>query len=117
MTDPIRGPLCRYGISHLVTVTQGRLALKQGGKGLVMRTPIFIKKKGKKQFWGFAVVVMKIPQTVSSTAANLKSVGYSYELEKQVSSLNTSYKQVMQKGGLHEPITYSSRLWTTANGS
>ncbi|MCD5544625.1 sensor domain-containing diguanylate cyclase [Lactobacillus delbrueckii subsp. lactis] len=112
LTDPIRGPLCRYGISHQVTVTQGPIALKQGGKGLVMRTPIFIKKKGKKQFWGFAVVVMKIPQTFSSTAANLKSAGYSYELEKQVSPLNTSYKQVMQKGGLHEPITYS---FTTAD--
>lgn len=114
LTDPIRGPLCRYGISHQVTVTQGPIALKQGGKGLVMRTPIFIKKKGKKQFWGFAVVVMKIPQTFSSTAANLKSAGYSYELEKQVSPLNTSYKQVMQKGGLHEPITYS---FTTADNS
>lgn len=114
LTNPIRGPLCRYGISHQATVTQGPIALKQGGKGLVMRTPIFIKKKGKKQFWGFAVVVMKIPQTVSSTAANLKSAGYSYELEKQVSPLNTSYKQVMQKGGLHEPITYS---FTTADNS
>lgn len=51
MTDPIRGPLCRYGISHQVTVTQGPIALKQGEKGLIMRTPIFIKKKGKKQFW------------------------------------------------------------------
>ena len=58
--------------------------------------------------------MMKIPQTVSSTAANLKSAGYSYELEKQVSPLNTSYKQVMQKGGLHEPITYS---FTTADNS
>ncbi|WP_198324489.1 diguanylate cyclase [Lactobacillus delbrueckii] len=114
LIDPIRGPLCRYGISHQVTVTQGPIALKQGGKGLVMRTPIFIKKKGKKQFWGFAVVVMKIPQTFSSTAANLKSAGYSYELEKQVFPLNTSYKQVMQKGGLHEPITYS---FTTADNS
>lgn len=112
LTDPIRGPLCRYGISHQVTVTQGPIALKQGEKGLIMRTPIFIKKKGKKQFWGFAVVVMKIPQTFSSTAANLKSAGYSYELEKQVSPLNTSYKQVMQKGSLHEPITYS---FTTAD--
>lgn len=114
LTDPIRGPLCRYGISHQVTVTQGPIALKQGEKGLIMRTPIFIKKKGKKQFWGFAVVVMKIPQTFSSTAANLKSAGYSYELEKQVSPLNTSYKQVMQKGSLHEPITYS---FTTADNS
>lgn len=114
LTDPIRGPLCRYGISHQVTVTQGPIALKQGGRGLVMRTPIFIKKKDKKQFWGFAVVVMKIPQTFSSTAANLKSAGYSYELEKQVSPLNTSYKQVMRKGGLHEPITYS---FTTADNS
>lgn len=114
LTDPVRGPLCRYGISHQVTVTQGPIALKQGGKGVVMRTPIFIKKKGKKQFWGFAIVVMKIPQTFSSTAANLKSAGYSYELEKQVSPLNTSYKQVMQKGSLHEPITYS---FTTTDNS
>lgn len=112
LADPIRGPICRYGISHQVTVTQGPIALKQGGKGLVMRTPIFIKKKGKKQFWGFAIVAMKIPQTFSSTAANLKSAGYSYELEKQVSPLNTNYKQVMQKGSLHEPITYS---FTTAD--
>ncbi|MFV4922829.1 hypothetical protein [Lactobacillus delbrueckii] len=26
LTDPIRGPLCRYGISHQVTVTQGPIA-------------------------------------------------------------------------------------------
>ncbi len=114
LTDPVRGPLCRYGIAHQVTVTQGPIPLKQGGKGMIMRTPIFIKRKGKKQFWGFAIVVMKIPHTFSSIAANLKSAGYSYKLEKQVSPLNTSYKLVMEKGSLHEPITYS---FTTADNS
>ncbi|MGZ1166774.1 hypothetical protein ACXO2Q_06095 [Lactobacillus delbrueckii subsp. bulgaricus] len=47
MTDPIRGPLCRYGISHQVTVSIDRLSNHRFLLGLVSGD----RKNEFKGFW------------------------------------------------------------------
>ncbi|MGN1407582.1 diguanylate cyclase domain-containing protein [Lactobacillus sp.] len=102
LRDPARAPLAKYAITHKTTVIQGPTQLKQGGKGIIIRTPIFIKKK----FWGFSIAIIKVPQIFTSTDKNLRSASYNYRLEKQVSPLNKKYVTVMTSGkNLDEPLT------------
>lgn len=102
LKDPVRAPLAKYAISHKTTVIQGPTTLKQGGKGLIIRTPIFIKKK----FWGFSIAIIKVPQIFTSTDKNLRSAGYNYLIEKQTSPTNKKYVTVMKRGSTaNDPLT------------
>lgn len=102
LKKPVRAPLAKYAISHKTTVIQGPITLKQGGKGLIIQTPIFIKKK----FWGFSIAIIKVPQIFTNTDKNLRSAGYNYLLERQTSPANKKYVTVIKWGSTaHDPLT------------
>lgn len=42
-------------MKHDGIVFQGPFGLKQGGKGIAVRNPVYIARNGKKEFWGFTI--------------------------------------------------------------
>ena len=42
-------------MKHDGIVFQGPFGLKQGGKGIAVRNPVYIERNGKKEFWGFTI--------------------------------------------------------------
>lgn len=42
-------------MKHDGIVFQGPFGLKQGGKGIEVRNPVYIARNGKKEFWGFTI--------------------------------------------------------------
>ncbi len=82
LTDPTREKealLARD--SHKLTLA-GPFQLIQGGLGAAGRLPVFISDdKGVAQFWGFVVVLIRFPETLSpARLSELVDSGYDYEI-------------------------------------
>lgn len=81
LRDEKRGPISRYARDTGETIIQGPFDLVQGGKGIALRHPVYKKDaSGQKVFWGFTIVVVKVPEFFLPTAEALSSFGYVYEL-------------------------------------
>lgn len=61
MTDEARGAYARYGMEQNCIVTQGPFDLRQGGKGIAIRNPVYLEKDGRKVFWGFTIAIIRVP--------------------------------------------------------
>lgn len=63
-------------------VVSGPYKLLQGGMGAIGRLPIYLPDaNGWSKFWGFAIVVVRIPALMEAVAIdNLREEGYRYEL-------------------------------------
>ncbi|MGE5096153.1 MAG: EAL domain-containing protein [Betaproteobacteria bacterium] len=61
LADPQTAQAARTAIFTRSLVLAGPYALRQGGEGLVARTPVFIEDQPVEQFWGFATVVIDFP--------------------------------------------------------
>ena len=82
LADKSRGDYARYGMEQDVVVSQGPFDLKQGGKGIAVRNPVYLEKDGQIEFWGFTVVILRIPDIFSDSMKALESFGYQCRLEK-----------------------------------
>lgn len=41
---------------------QGPFQLEQGGYGMAVRNPIYLKNEnGEEEFWGFTIVIIRVP--------------------------------------------------------
>ncbi|MCP3983315.1 MAG: PAS domain S-box protein, partial [bacterium] len=62
LNDPARGPAVRAAISAEGFVLEGPYRLRQGGRGVVIRAPIFLVGEeapdAVKDYWGLAIVVL-----------------------------------------------------------
>ena len=60
--DKDRGKISCYARDNHTIITQGPFKLKQGGSGIAVRNPIFLKdENGLEYFWGFTIVVLRVP--------------------------------------------------------
>ena len=76
MSDPKRGPVVNYGKEHNLVTMQGPFDLWQGGKGIAIRNPVFLNdENGNEVFWGFTVVIIKVPEIFEGTLNTLSSFG------------------------------------------
>ncbi len=95
MQDEKRGPIVRYGMEHNVVTMQGPFDLKQGGKGIAIRNPVFLEAdNGEQIFWGFTIVVIKVPDFFDRTLNSLEAFGYDYCLDTTISPLVTDSVRV-----------------------
>lgn len=95
MNDPARGPVVQYGKKHDAVTMQGPFDLKQGGQGLAIRNPVFLKDNaGYPEFWGFAIVIIRVPDIYEKTLNALESFGYDYSLYTTVSALSGDSEMV-----------------------
>ncbi len=68
LTDPVRGPYVRKAIDLKSATVQGPFDLRQGGKGIVVRTPIF----SGDVFAGLAIGVYDVPALLNEALAGIQ---------------------------------------------
>lgn len=97
--EDARGISCRYARDHDVIITQGPFNLKQGGSGIAVRNPVYMEQaNGQKTFWGFAIVILRVPELFAGTVAALSELGYDYRLSKTVSPRDPRFQEVYSCG-------------------
>lgn len=109
MGDPFRGRISRYARDNHILTVQGPFNLNQGGKGIAIRNPLYLKdENGKPYFWGFTIAIMRVPEIFSNSFNALSQFGYEYRLSKTDTPWDTEFKVVWQTGGkLIDPASYS----------
>ena len=71
------------------TITQGPFELKQGGSGIAVRNPVYLEdENGQEYFWGFTIVVIRVPKVFEDSTNALSKFRYTYRLSKQESPWN-----------------------------
>ena len=71
---------------------QGPFPLKQGGTGIAVRNPVYLKdSSGEKKFWGFTIVIIRVPEIFSETIDALSRFGYDFSFSKTVSPWDPTY--------------------------
>lgn len=97
--DKDRGEISRYARDHHVSIMQGPFQLKQGGYGIAVRNPVYLdQKNGKKAFWGFTIVIIRVPDIFADSVKALSDFGYQYRLSKTASPWEMSYEYVYGSG-------------------
>ena len=77
--DEKRGQIACYGRDNKVTVMQGPFSLSQGGMGIVVRNPVYLKNEnGETTFWGFTIVIIRIPEIFKNSVQALTGFDYDY---------------------------------------
>lgn len=106
LADESRGKYARYGIEHDAIVSQGPFDLKQGGKGIAVRNPVYLEKNGQKEFWGFTIAIIRVPDIFSASMKALKSFGYQCRLLKTTAPWSQEYTEVYDSGkNLVQPVS------------
>ena len=87
---------------------QGPFDLKQGGRGTAIRNPVYLEcPDGTSAFWGFTIVIIRVPEVFEKSVQALTQFGYDYCLTKTVSPLSDDTEVVSASGNiLKEPITF-----------
>lgn len=68
---PEQWPAVEQAIASGKLTLAGPLALKQGGQGIVARSPIFFSEDGERHYWGLASIVIDFPRLLDQ--AGVKS--------------------------------------------
>ena len=112
MHDKDRGKISCYGRDHHVMVMQGPFELKQGGYGIAVRNPVYLRNaEGKESFWGFTIVIIRVPDIFADSVKALSDFGYEYSLSKTVAPWSMSYKEVYGSGKkLVNPVYYNFEI-------
>ena len=95
LNDEKRSGISNYAKKYHTTITQGPFELKQGGSGIAIRNPVYLEdKSGKESFWGFTIVIIRVPKVFEDSTNALSKFRYAYRLSKQESPWNNKYKEV-----------------------
>lgn len=120
INDEVRRPYAEYAIQHDKVVIQGPLDLKQGGKGIAVRNPVFVTdESGERTFWGFTICIIKVPDIFEEWLLSLKEFGYNYTLSCKNFTDETKADVVASSGGdMNSPISrefsIGARTWSLA---
>ena len=108
INDSDRGEISRYARDNDTVIMQGPFELKQGGYGIAVRNPVYLEdENGKKSFWGFTIVILKVPEIFSNSVEALSNFGYKYSLQKCASPWDNMYEWVYgSKKELNNPVIY-----------
>ena len=113
INDSDRGESSRYARDNDTVIMQGPLELKQGGYGIAVRNPVYLENEnGQKSFWGFTIVILKVPEIFSESVEALSSFGYKYSLQKFASPWDDTYEWVYgSKEELNDPVIYDFNVY------
>ena len=93
--EDARGISSRYARDHDVIISQGPFDLLQGGSGIAVRNPVYLEQaNGQKTFWGFTIVILRVPELFAGTVDALSKLGYDYRLYKTVSPIDPRFHEV-----------------------
>ena len=86
-----------YARDNHVIITQGPFDLKRGGCGIAARNPVYLKDENNQEyFWGFTIVILRVPDIFSDAISALSDFGYEYRLSKTDAPWSDTYKVVYQ---------------------
>ena len=107
--DKDRGEISCYARDNHTLITQGPFELKQGGYGLAVRDPVYLKdNNGQEYFWGFTIAILRVPNIFSDSISALSNFGYEYRLLKTDTPWSGTYKVVSQSDGqINHPVSYT----------
>ena len=98
--DKDRSKISCYARDNHVIITQGPFDLKQGGCGIAVRNPVYLKDENNQEyFWGFTIVILRVPDIFSDALSALSDFGYEYRLSKTDTPWIDTYKVVYQSDG------------------
>ena len=108
LNDSKRGEISNYAKNHNITIIQGPIKLKQGGSGLVVRNPIYLEdENGQEYFWGFTIVILRVPEIFEDSTNALSKFKYNYRLSREASVLDKKYVEVDANcDKMIRPVTY-----------
>ena len=108
INDSDRGEISRYARDNDTVIMQGTFELKQGGYGIAVRNPVYLENEnGQKRFWGFTIVILKVPEIFSESVEALSNFGFKYSLQKCASPWDDTYERVYgSKKELNDPVIY-----------
>ena len=89
-TESRQNPYAVYAREHDITTLEGPVQLADGHQGLIARNPVFLSQNGQRTFWGFTIVVIRVPDVFSSSLHSLEYFGYQYRLLKTSSPWDSS---------------------------
>ena len=106
--DKDRGRISCYARDNHTIITQGPFELKQNGYGIAVRDPIYLNdENGQEYFWGFAIVILRVPDIFSDSIQALSDFGYECRLSKTEAPWSDTYKTVYQSDGqITQPVSY-----------
>lgn len=109
LKDSKRGEISNYAKDHNITIIQGPIKLKQGGSGLVVRNPIYLEdENGQEYFWGFTIVILRVPEVFEDSTNALSKFKYNYRLSRETSVLDKKYVEVDANcDKMIRPVTYN----------
>ena len=109
LKDSKRGKISNYAKDHNITIIQGPIELKQGGSGLVVRNPIYLEdENGQEYFWGFTIVILRVPEIFEDSTNALSKFKYNYRLSREASVLDKKYVEVDANcDKMIRPVTYN----------
>ena len=107
--DKDRGKISCYARDNHTIITQGPFKLKQGGSGIAVRNPVFLKdENGLEYFWGFTIVILRVPDIFSDAVSALSSFGYEYRISKTDAPWSDTYTIVSQSDdSFLNPVSYT----------
>lgn len=107
LDEEAQGEYARYAKKNDVTSLQGPYDLKDGSQGIVARNPIFLEKHGRRIFWGFAIVIIRVPDIFSDSMRSLDFFGYQYRLLKSASPWDPTYVEFYRsEKALVDPVSH-----------
>ena len=106
--DKDRGRISCYARDNHTIITQGPFELKQGSYGIAVRNPVYLNdENGQEYFWGFTIVILRVPDIFSDSIHALSGFGYEYRLTKTETPWSDTYKIVYQSDGqMTQPVSY-----------
>ena len=106
--DKDRGRISCYARDNHTIITQGPFKLKQGSYGIAVRNPVYLNdENGQEYFWGFTIVILRVPDIFSDSIHALSGFGYEYRLSKTETPWSDTYKPVYQSDGqITQPVSY-----------
>ena len=107
--DKDREKISCYARDNHTIITQGPFKLKQGGSGIAVRNPVFLKdENGLEYFWGFTIVILRVPDIFSDAVSALSSFGYEYRISKTDAPWSDTYTIVSQSDdSFLNPVSYT----------
>ena len=107
--DKDRSRISCYARDNHTIITQGPFELKQGSYGIAVRNPVYLKdKNGQEYFWGFTIVILRVPDIFSNSIRALSNFGYEYRLSKTEAPWSSAYKVVYQSNSqMTLPASYN----------
>ena len=110
--DKERGKISCYARDNDVITMQGPFSLKQGGTGIAVRNPVYVEQKnGERTFWGFTIVIIRVPDIFADSIKSLTDFRYEYKLSKSIEPWDETYEEVYGSGvEMIDPVIYTFEL-------